>query len=323
MYFERVEHISDDSEFSLQAMLVSSEALELSPAPIRRAWMEGTPDRFANRCLPLLVANQSGWIVTTRSDIRCTWDGTQSLHGVRVSVDDAGDGSAPMVSSHFGNGIVTFTLPWLFRTAPGWNLLVRGPANWPVDGAHPLEGLVETDWSDATFTMNWMLTRPHHEVLFPAGTPVSMIVPQRRGELEQFEPSFGVINADREQYDSYTAWREGRLEFNQQLQVAGSPAQKEKWQRDYFLGRTPAARAAGHQRRRDLKPFAGLPTPPPVTEAPAAPAPVAGPASASCPALSSPALAGCPAPFPGLSVASPARCGEADEQPHAKMPPAL
>src|SRR3712207_8402233 len=32
--------------------------------------------------------------------------------------------------SHFGSGILTWNLPFLFRTPPGYNLHVRGPANW-------------------------------------------------------------------------------------------------------------------------------------------------------------------------------------------------
>jgi hypothetical protein len=32
----------------------------------------------------------------------------------------------------------------------------------------PLDGIVETDWLEATFTMNWKLTRPNHTVaLYP------------------------------------------------------------------------------------------------------------------------------------------------------------
>jgi Family of unknown function (DUF6065) len=43
----------------------------------------------------------------------------------------------------------------VFRTPPGCNLYVRGPANSPKDGIAALEGIIETDWSEATFTMNW------------------------------------------------------------------------------------------------------------------------------------------------------------------------
>src|SRR3546814_13729675 len=67
------------------------------------------------------------------------------------------------VSTHFGSGIVTFSLGHLFRTSPGVNLWIKGPSNRPKDGASPLEGIIETDWSPYTFTMNWQLTRRSEE----------------------------------------------------------------------------------------------------------------------------------------------------------------
>jgi hypothetical protein len=68
------------------------------------------------------------------------------------------------------------------------SLVVRGSANWPKDRACPLEGIVETDWSPATFTMNWKLTRPHWPVDFGENEAICMLVPHRRGELEGFRP---------------------------------------------------------------------------------------------------------------------------------------
>ncbi len=65
-------------------------------------------------------------------------------------------------TSMFGHGILTFHIPFLVRTHPGYNLLVRGPANMPRDGVSPLEGIVETDWAVATFTMSWQLTLSGH-----------------------------------------------------------------------------------------------------------------------------------------------------------------
>jgi Family of unknown function (DUF6065) len=39
--------------------------------------------------------------------------------------------------SHFGDGIRTWHLPMLFRTPPGYKLLVRGPANYPKEAVYP------------------------------------------------------------------------------------------------------------------------------------------------------------------------------------------
>ena len=142
----------------LTAYRVSSLPMRLEAACTTRSWMAATDQQFANRCLPLLMANQSGWFVLNCHPLRATWTGDDAIAGLCVEYLD---GSPPYPAiSHFGYGVLTWTLPYLFRTSPGYNLLVRGPANWPKDGACPLEGVVETDWAVATFTMNWKLTRP-------------------------------------------------------------------------------------------------------------------------------------------------------------------
>ena len=109
--------------------------------------------------------------------------------------------------SHFGSGSLTFHIPYLFRTPPGWNLLARGPSNWPRDGVIALEGLVETDWAVATFTMNWKLTAIDRPVTFEAGEPFCMLVPQRRGDLERFAPRVDDFAADPEISHGFAAWR--------------------------------------------------------------------------------------------------------------------
>ena len=45
----------------LIAYRVSALSMRLVPAPRARDWMQATRDHVANRCLPLLVANQAGW----------------------------------------------------------------------------------------------------------------------------------------------------------------------------------------------------------------------------------------------------------------------
>jgi hypothetical protein len=146
--------------------------------------MRATAERFANRCLPLLVANQAEWLILNSDRLVATWSGGNDPASVRLQYAK-GDTLMPAVS-HFGYGIITWTVPFLFRTSSGYNLLVRGPANWPKDGVYPLEGLVEMDWSVATFTVNWKLTQPNKPKEFDAGEPICMLVPQRRGELESF-----------------------------------------------------------------------------------------------------------------------------------------
>ena len=226
----------------LEAYAVTADSIvTLAPAPARRAWMDRTPERFANRCLPLMIANQAGWMVTLTEPATVTWSGEGAIDGVEVTGSERVRGN---VASHFGCGIVTFKLPFLFRTEPGYNLLVRGPANAPKDGIAPLEGVVEADWTIAPFTMNWQITRARTPIHFAAGEAVAMLVPARRGELEAFTPALRELDEDKQLGADYRAWRAGRDTFIEGLRVGEEGAVKAGWQRDYFPGKGPGERAA-------------------------------------------------------------------------------
>jgi hypothetical protein len=183
-----------------------------------------------------------------------TWNGGNDTSDIEI--ESLNGEEVNFASSHFGSGILTWNLPFLFRTPPGYNLQARGPANWPKDGASPLEGIVETDWLESTFTMNWKLTRANLPVIFEAGEPICMIVPQRRGELEAFEPEILEIEQEPSLARAYERWGESREKFNRDLEVPDSEAVKRGWQKDYVRGMTVGGvRAKEHQTKLKLKDF--------------------------------------------------------------------
>lgn len=226
-----------------------------------RDWMNETPKRFANRCLPLLFANESGWTLLNPVPFRATWDGGEGQDSVTIDYADVAVSEPRLIWTNFGAGTLTWAVPYLFRTPPGFNLLVRGPPNMPRDGISPLEGVVETDWAVSTFTMNWKFTRPGHAVEFAEGDPFCMIVPQRRAELEAFEPRFrdfaddpGTAEGLRQAYDS-----RHRLEVEKFLAEYSEAFRdsSESWETAYFQGRYPdGSAAAEHQTKRRLQQFA-------------------------------------------------------------------
>jgi hypothetical protein len=217
--------------------------------------MEQTPDRFANRCLPLIMANQAGWFITLTEAVEVEWSGQDGREEVLVF---GGERVQSSVASHFGGGIVTFKLPFLFRTPAGYNLLVRGPSNLPKDGVAPLEGLVEADWAISPFTMNWQITRPHHRIRFEEGEPICMVVPERRHALEELEPALFDLDEDAELSEAYLAWRKSRDAFIGELAAGEEEAVRAGWQRDYFLGRGLGERVAPeHQTKLSLRAFPG------------------------------------------------------------------
>jgi hypothetical protein len=229
--------------------------MEIVPAGRWCEWMEHAHQRWPARCLPMLVANESGWWLLNPRPFSATWDGGPNTSALHVEYDDPP--ADPLASSHFGSGIVTWQIPYLFRTDPGWNLLARGPANQPKHGAGPLEGLVETDWSTATFTMNWKLTQPG-TVRFEAGEPICMIVPQRRHDLESFEPTRAQLVDDAELHEAYTTWRRDRDQLNIQkfVREAAGIQDPGEWQKHYFKGKSVSGRQASeHQTKRRLAAF--------------------------------------------------------------------
>jgi hypothetical protein len=229
--------------------------MQIVPATAGRDWIDATNEQFARRCLPLLMANQAGWFLLNSHPLRVTWNGGDEREALTLEWL-GGDPPYPAVS-HFGHGILTWTIPYLFRTPPGYNLLARGPANWPKDGVHPLEGLVETDWSVATFTMNWFMTAVNHPVEFAAGEPICMLVPQHPGTLETFEPEIRSIRSDPEMHDAFIGWSQSRSQYLVDLTVPDSEAAKQGWQKDYFRGRTPTGEPApAHRTKLHLQGFA-------------------------------------------------------------------
>lgn len=252
-----INEAESDKRLPLIAYPISPLDMPLMAAPAGRAWMEATPSHFAKRCLPMLIANRSGWLLVSMHTFAVTWDGRAEASGLTVKHLEG----APPFSAHsqFGSGILTFVIPFLFRTPPGVNLLVRGPANFVKDGIAPLEGVVETDWAEATFTMNWKMTRPHNAVTFTRGEPIAMIVPQERGSLERFDPVVRDIATDPETMAAYVRWAESREAHNKDMQNPASDAYKRGWERHYFQGMSATGQAvgqsAGHQVKVTLKDF--------------------------------------------------------------------
>lgn len=236
------------------------ERVRIVPSARWRDWMNATNERFANRCLPLLMANEAGWTLLNPLAFTATWTGGAHWRDLRVEYDDP-DGQRPLAESNFGYGIISWGVPVLFRTPPGYNLLARGPANLPKDGASALEGLVETDWSVATFTMNWKLTRPDHPVRFETGEPFCMLVPQRRGELEAVRPvhrDLSTAPAVRAGVKRFEDRREGLQKRKFIADFVGRESEAwDEWDATYFRGRdADGASFSEHQTKLRLREFA-------------------------------------------------------------------
>ena len=238
----------------LMAYTIDGQTIDIRPAPVERDWMDTTHQRFAYRCLPLNIANAHGWEILCGAGFTAIWNGGWAMDAIDIRPDP---GTKAPVSSHFAHGVLTFHVPCVFRTEPGFDLMVQGPINRPKDGISPLSAVIETDWAPYTFTMNWVLTHPGMPVRFDKGEPFCHLFPIRRGELEAVTPQLRSISEEPELERQYKAWQASRSQFNADLKTPGSQAQKELWQKKYYQGVDFDQRTAvdDHRTRLRLKPF--------------------------------------------------------------------
>lgn len=273
---------TDESRRLYAYMAGDHRDMPIRTAPVDREWMDKSHERFAYRCLPLTIANQAGWVIHNPITFTAVWEGGPGLHNLclHFADDDATpfnplqsqvitvapgirgldpyrpEGRDARITSHFGCGVVTFSIPYLFRTPPSINLWVKGPSNWIKDGAQALEGIVESDWSPATFTMNWKITRPNYPVRFERGEPICMVVPVPRGLSESLEPICAPLSDRPDLEQECLRWSRARADFLQGIASRDRDAVDAGWQRHYMKGTTvDGAVAFGHQTRLHLKEF--------------------------------------------------------------------
>lgn len=229
---------------------------DLVPGRPRRDWMDATGERYAYRCLPLTMANSTGWEVLCPFKLHIDWDGGDGNDAITLSSPFSKANIADLAISHFRQGIVTFHLGYMFRTPPGWGMWAMGPPNLPKDGIAPLTGLIETDWLPFPFTMNWKMTRPGR-VTFKKGEPFCFITLQQHHRLESVQPERKALNENSALLADYQAWQTSREDFLARLNLRQPEALQEGWQRNYMQGTkaTGDAGSSSHVTKRRLKPL--------------------------------------------------------------------
>jgi hypothetical protein len=90
--------------------------------------MDAFQDRHPYRCLPLTMANCTGWEILCPIGITIEWDGGPMEENIKITGDEPWPPVKNVADSHFRRGIVTFHTGHLFRTEPGWSRLDDGPA---------------------------------------------------------------------------------------------------------------------------------------------------------------------------------------------------
>ncbi len=246
--------IADDA--TLKKQRTDGTGWDWGWADRQRDWMDATPSHYAYRCLPLTIVNQTGWWVRNPVGFTAIWRGRTQPGSMDFWFDTAADFWTGWINSQFGEGIITWNTPFLFRTnPPGSRLLVTGPVNYFKDNLHPLTALIESDWISMSFTMNWKVMRPHEPVRFNLGEPLFQVIPLVSNvcaDLEGAVINYCRLSDDLEVARSYHEWQKSRDQFHRQK--AKGEVRADGWQKDYFHGRDSAGREVAPDHRTKVTP---------------------------------------------------------------------
>jgi len=170
------------------------------PQRADRAVAGTLPTRAFRFCEPVATASGFGWYVFPPLSFSLMWDGNDVVwtyqgadgwyplkaaqfpdfaqHFNEAAPPALNGFSPPFLSALIEPGIVQIWSGLVVRTAPGWSLLVRSPANMVRNpGYESYEGIVETDrWFGPLFT-NIRLTRTHTPIEFDADFPFLQVQP--------------------------------------------------------------------------------------------------------------------------------------------------
>ena len=174
-----------------------------APRPADRSADGMLPMRGYRYCEALAAASAFGWYIYPPLSFSLVWDGVEiawtyagaedwyplrgaQAPGFRQFFEDAAPDpvkplAPPFLAVAREPGVVQIWSGYLARTAPGWALLSRGPANIPrTQGYEYYEGIIEAEtWFGPLFT-NIRLTRTNSPVEFHVRYPMFQVQPLLR-----------------------------------------------------------------------------------------------------------------------------------------------
>ena len=205
----------------------ANDCVTIEQSAVKRQWMDETNDEYAYRCLPLNIANQHGWAIYPKKNIVASWGGDLSTYTESVKIYEDPD---KLACSHFGYGILTFSLPFLVRLDPGYSLYITGAPNHFIKGIQPCTGVFEADWAPYSFTMNWKFTHTNQPVTFTPNDPICFFFPVPRNIVPDTETKLSTLNEQDAEYKKmYKDFNTKRDNFNLKDYPDG-------WQKHYFQG---------------------------------------------------------------------------------------
>ena len=101
---------------------------EIKQSRFNRDWMDATYNKHAYQCLPLTVANVTGWELILQQDVLVQWDGGNTVP--RILEGEKFDDRPIAIPSIIG--MMSFTTGWAFNTEDGYSTWISGSPNYFV-----------------------------------------------------------------------------------------------------------------------------------------------------------------------------------------------
>jgi len=166
----------------------------------KRDWF--TPHFY--KCLPLSIANMQGLVFSSPFSFEVFWNGNKNPEDISIKVYNDSEilnfekMNHVNISSHFGHGIFTFTLPIMLKTPPNVNLMTIAPPNYPLPAISPMSGVIETDNLSFTFTLNFKIDFSNTLIKIEKNYPLMGIIPIPRHYCDSFEliNAYDILNKD-------------------------------------------------------------------------------------------------------------------------------
>lgn len=155
----------------------------------------GQPALTAKRCIPMLDALSTGWILSSHGDVtlRVSESGefiediSPKVFGSVVeyhSIDQLGGKNSPT----YPGPAVKFINHWVVKTAPGYSCLFVPCLNHLEEKFTLFSGVVDTDNYPKEVNFPGILHGKDTEIYIPAGTPLMQVIPFKRNDIKREAP---------------------------------------------------------------------------------------------------------------------------------------
>lgn len=156
---------------------------------------QGNANLTLKKCVPVLDALSSGYIIKTWTDINFSSNSvTWSVNNVDITaVEGHSIDQIPgyPISSSYKNNVYKWINPWHIKTPKGYSTLFVTPVGHHLP-FKIIEGVVDTDTFPLTINFPFFLNK-NFEGIIPYGTPMVQLIPFKR---DYFQSKKGKYNND-------------------------------------------------------------------------------------------------------------------------------